>query len=175
MALTIEAIYENGVLKPAQPLPLKEHETVRITIEPQGGGGEIQVHAASDWVSRNGRDDPVDRRPRDAPAPGRRCRVRSQGAGMTFADLIAGEAIFLDANPFGNGRYAEGVAQHSPGSQRTLGMSAAGHLPSPNGVPQCRHALWNPVGVSLGWGDRDPGLASATLGFAVQRLRRTEW
>ena len=35
MNLTIEAIYENGVLKPAQPLPLKEHETVRITIESQ--------------------------------------------------------------------------------------------------------------------------------------------
>ena len=26
MTLTIEAIYENGVLKPAQPLPLKEQE-----------------------------------------------------------------------------------------------------------------------------------------------------
>jgi predicted DNA-binding antitoxin AbrB/MazE fold protein len=35
MTLTVEAIYENGVLKPARPLPLKEHETVRITIEPQ--------------------------------------------------------------------------------------------------------------------------------------------
>ncbi len=35
MTLTVEAIYENGVLKPAQPLPLKEHETVRITIEPR--------------------------------------------------------------------------------------------------------------------------------------------
>jgi predicted DNA-binding antitoxin AbrB/MazE fold protein len=33
MPLTIEAIYENGVLKPNQPLPLEEHETVRITIE----------------------------------------------------------------------------------------------------------------------------------------------
>jgi predicted DNA-binding antitoxin AbrB/MazE fold protein len=33
MALTIEAIYENGVLKPAQPLPLQEHEKVRITVE----------------------------------------------------------------------------------------------------------------------------------------------
>ncbi|MGP0069401.1 MAG: antitoxin family protein [Isosphaeraceae bacterium] len=40
MTLTIEAIYENGVLKPAQPLPLKEHETVRITIEPQGSWAE---------------------------------------------------------------------------------------------------------------------------------------
>jgi predicted DNA-binding antitoxin AbrB/MazE fold protein len=35
MPITIEAIYENGVLKPSQPLPLGEHETVRITIEPR--------------------------------------------------------------------------------------------------------------------------------------------
>jgi predicted DNA-binding antitoxin AbrB/MazE fold protein len=34
MPITIEAIYENGVLKPSQPLPLEEHATVRITIEP---------------------------------------------------------------------------------------------------------------------------------------------
>jgi predicted DNA-binding antitoxin AbrB/MazE fold protein len=33
MPLTVEAVYENGVLKPAQPLPLKEHEQVRVTIE----------------------------------------------------------------------------------------------------------------------------------------------
>jgi hypothetical protein len=32
MTLTIEAIYENGVLKPAQPLPLKEHEKVQLTV-----------------------------------------------------------------------------------------------------------------------------------------------
>lgn len=31
--ITIEATYENGVLKPAQRLPLKEHEKVRITIQ----------------------------------------------------------------------------------------------------------------------------------------------
>ncbi len=35
MTLTVEAIYENGVLKPVQPLPLKEQEVVRITIESQ--------------------------------------------------------------------------------------------------------------------------------------------
>jgi predicted DNA-binding antitoxin AbrB/MazE fold protein len=35
MPLTFEAIYENGVLKPTQPLPLKEHEKVRITVEPE--------------------------------------------------------------------------------------------------------------------------------------------
>jgi predicted DNA-binding antitoxin AbrB/MazE fold protein len=40
MALTIEAIYENGVLKPSQPLPLKEHERVEVT-----------VYAASNWVT----------------------------------------------------------------------------------------------------------------------------
>src|SRR5579884_881363 len=33
MALTIEAVYENGVLKPAQPLPLKEHERVQVTVQ----------------------------------------------------------------------------------------------------------------------------------------------
>ena len=35
MPMTIEAIYEDGVLKPSRPLPLDEHEKVRITIEPQ--------------------------------------------------------------------------------------------------------------------------------------------
>jgi predicted DNA-binding antitoxin AbrB/MazE fold protein len=34
MALTVEAVYENGVLKPVQPLPLKEHEKVRIIVYP---------------------------------------------------------------------------------------------------------------------------------------------
>jgi predicted DNA-binding antitoxin AbrB/MazE fold protein len=33
MTLTVEAIYENGVLKPTQPLPLKEQERVQVTIE----------------------------------------------------------------------------------------------------------------------------------------------
>ena len=32
--LVVEATYENGVLKPTQPLPLKEHEQVRVTIQP---------------------------------------------------------------------------------------------------------------------------------------------
>ena len=34
MAFTVEAVYENGVLKPAQPLPFQEHEKVRITVKP---------------------------------------------------------------------------------------------------------------------------------------------
>jgi hypothetical protein len=37
MAITVQATYEDGVLKPAQPLPLQEHEQVRITIESLAG------------------------------------------------------------------------------------------------------------------------------------------
>ena len=33
-ALVVEATYENGVLKPAQPLPLKERERVTVRVEP---------------------------------------------------------------------------------------------------------------------------------------------
>jgi predicted DNA-binding antitoxin AbrB/MazE fold protein len=34
MGFTVDAVYENGVLKPARPLPLKEHEKVSVTVEP---------------------------------------------------------------------------------------------------------------------------------------------
>jgi predicted DNA-binding antitoxin AbrB/MazE fold protein len=34
MPITVEATYENGVLKPAQPLPLQEHEKVKLTVHP---------------------------------------------------------------------------------------------------------------------------------------------
>ena len=33
--LTVEAVYEDGVLKPKQPLPLQEHAQVRITAHPR--------------------------------------------------------------------------------------------------------------------------------------------
>ncbi len=36
MPLTVEAVYENGVLKPNQPLPLKERERVQVTIALKG-------------------------------------------------------------------------------------------------------------------------------------------
>ncbi len=32
MAITVEAVYENGVLKPAEPLPWKDGERVRIEV-----------------------------------------------------------------------------------------------------------------------------------------------
>lgn len=33
MTLTVEATYENGCLKLAQPLPLQENEKVRVTVQ----------------------------------------------------------------------------------------------------------------------------------------------
>ena len=42
MAITVEAVYEDGVLKPTQPLPLQEHEKVQVT-----------VHTASNWVQES--------------------------------------------------------------------------------------------------------------------------
>ena len=33
MAITIEATYENGVLKPTSPLPLQEHAKVRVLVQ----------------------------------------------------------------------------------------------------------------------------------------------
>lgn len=32
MTMTVEATYENGVLKPTAPLPLKEREKVQLTV-----------------------------------------------------------------------------------------------------------------------------------------------
>jgi predicted DNA-binding antitoxin AbrB/MazE fold protein len=41
MAITVEAIYENGTLRALGHLPLKQGQQVRITVEESG-----------DWVSR---------------------------------------------------------------------------------------------------------------------------
>jgi predicted DNA-binding antitoxin AbrB/MazE fold protein len=35
VTISIDATYENGILRPAEPLPLREHEKVRLTIEPE--------------------------------------------------------------------------------------------------------------------------------------------
>ncbi len=49
MKLIIEAVYENGVLKPAQPLPLKEHEKVRITVE-HASSPLLQAYGIVGWT-----------------------------------------------------------------------------------------------------------------------------
>jgi predicted DNA-binding antitoxin AbrB/MazE fold protein len=33
MTITVEAVYENGVLKPDKPLPLQDHERVQVTVQ----------------------------------------------------------------------------------------------------------------------------------------------
>jgi predicted DNA-binding antitoxin AbrB/MazE fold protein len=41
MTITIDATYEDGVLKPAHPLPLAERAQVRVTVQPVTlAGGE---------------------------------------------------------------------------------------------------------------------------------------
>ncbi len=49
MSLTVEAVYENGVLKPAVPLPFKEHEKVRVTIE-QGDSPLVRAYGIMGWT-----------------------------------------------------------------------------------------------------------------------------
>jgi predicted DNA-binding antitoxin AbrB/MazE fold protein len=36
MSLEIDAIYEDGVLKPDRPLPLSEHQRVKVTVASSG-------------------------------------------------------------------------------------------------------------------------------------------
>ena len=49
MAIVVEATYENGVLKPAQPLPLAEHEKVRITVG-TGTSPLLQAYGIMGWT-----------------------------------------------------------------------------------------------------------------------------
>ena len=56
MSITIEAIYEAGILKPLAPLPdLPEHTKVRITVEaiagPEQRGRVIDAHARTGSTS----------------------------------------------------------------------------------------------------------------------------
>ncbi len=49
MTLTVEAIYENGVLKPAQPLPLQEHVRVHLTIH-AGSSPLVDAYGLMGWT-----------------------------------------------------------------------------------------------------------------------------
>jgi predicted DNA-binding antitoxin AbrB/MazE fold protein len=39
MTISVDAVYEGGVLRPLQPLPLADHSRVHVTIKP-----------AADWI-----------------------------------------------------------------------------------------------------------------------------
>jgi predicted DNA-binding antitoxin AbrB/MazE fold protein len=45
--MTITATFENGVLKPIQPLELPEHAEVRLTIEPLVNGKTVAERLAA--------------------------------------------------------------------------------------------------------------------------------
>jgi predicted DNA-binding antitoxin AbrB/MazE fold protein len=49
MTLTVEAIYENGVLKPLQPLALQEKERVEVTIR-SGGNWVSETAGMIKWT-----------------------------------------------------------------------------------------------------------------------------
>jgi predicted DNA-binding antitoxin AbrB/MazE fold protein len=49
MTITIQAVYEAGVLKLAQPLPLKEHETVTVTVHQEPSVAQ-QTYGLMGWT-----------------------------------------------------------------------------------------------------------------------------
>ena len=62
MALTVEAVYENGVLKPTQPLPLPEHARVRVTVQvkpsvARESAGMLRWHGDWETLRRMAEDD----------------------------------------------------------------------------------------------------------------------
>ncbi len=57
MAIIVEATYENGVLKPAEPLPLSEHQKVQITVHT----GESRVSSTAGLVGWKGDAETVER------------------------------------------------------------------------------------------------------------------
>ena len=48
MAISVEAVYEDGVLKPAEPLPFREHQRIRITLEPEPAP-LVQAYGIMGW------------------------------------------------------------------------------------------------------------------------------
>jgi predicted DNA-binding antitoxin AbrB/MazE fold protein len=49
MTLTVEAVYEDGVLKPTQPLPLADHAKVRVTIHAETSP-LVQAYGMMGWT-----------------------------------------------------------------------------------------------------------------------------
>ena len=57
MSITVEATYENGVLKPAQPLPFNEHQKVEVIVrvtEPKANETDIIVQRSYGLIGWTG-------------------------------------------------------------------------------------------------------------------------
>lgn len=61
MSITVDAIYEGGVLKPSTPLPLKEHEAVRITIDGETNLATERVRATAGLMGWTGGAETIER------------------------------------------------------------------------------------------------------------------
>ena len=61
MNLIIEATYEDGVLKPAEPLPFKEHEKVRVTIDEEAEWRASRVRESYGIIGWKGDPEVVER------------------------------------------------------------------------------------------------------------------
>src|SRR4051794_40422163 len=86
---SVEAVYENGVLELAEPLPLAEHTRVVVTIHAASAAGERPAGTVLctdrkliEWAAL---DPELDLSP-------------FAGAAMIFTDLPTGAAVFVDAN-----------------------------------------------------------------------------
>ncbi len=57
MSIVVDAVYENGVLKPAQPLPLQERQKVQITVHT----GVARIRSSSGLLDWKGDAETVER------------------------------------------------------------------------------------------------------------------
>jgi predicted DNA-binding antitoxin AbrB/MazE fold protein len=61
MSISVEATYEDGVLKPSEPLPLREHEKVRITVEDDSAWRLSRVRATAGLLRWKGDAETIER------------------------------------------------------------------------------------------------------------------
>jgi len=61
MSITVEATWEGGVLKPVSPLPLKEHERVRVTIDEVAAWRASRVRATAGLMGWKGDSETIER------------------------------------------------------------------------------------------------------------------
>ena len=53
MAITIEAVYENGMLRLSKPLPLKDQQKVQVTVH-TGTSPLVQAYGIMGWTGDAG-------------------------------------------------------------------------------------------------------------------------
>ena len=85
MAVQVDAVYENGVLRPLQPLDLKEHEHVVVSVV-KADGESNGPRLAAEYIER------LKRELGDEPAPGLdEVRRRLSKITESMADVIIAE------------------------------------------------------------------------------------